>query len=138
MKKKKLPNIELTFHLRSSPSEIFKALSDSKELVKWWPVKAFISPEERRFSLTFYNGFVMAGEISNFKEKKSISFSWVEGVATFELDRKGKGTLLKLLHDGFETPEALARSSPLWSYYLTNMKSVLDHGIDLRSKYDSL
>lgn len=134
---KKLPRIQLTFHLQSAPSEVFRALTDPKTLVKWWPAKAFVSAGEKRFTLTFQNGFVMSGELSNLKENKSISFSWVEGIASFELYNKGKGTFLKLHHDGFKSPEALARSSAGWSYYLMNMKSVLHHGIDLRSKGDN-
>lgn len=133
----KLPSIDLTFYLQSSPSKVFRALTDSETLVKWWAAKPSVSPEEKKFSLMFDNGFEIDGEISNFKKNKSISFSWVEGIASFELYNKGKGTILKLHHDGFKSPEALARSSAGWSYYLTNMKSVLDHGIDLRFKGDS-
>ncbi len=134
---RKLPSIDLTFHLQSSPSEVFRALSDSDMLVKWWAAKASISPEEKKFSLIFDNGFEIDGEISNFKKNKSISFSWVEGISSFELSNKRNDTLLKLHHDGFDSPEALARSSSGWSYYLANMKSVLDYGTDLRSKGDS-
>jgi uncharacterized protein YndB with AHSA1/START domain len=134
---RRLPSIDLTFHLQSSPSEVFRALSNSETLVKWWPTKASVSSEEKRFSLIFDNGFEIDGEISNFKKNKSISFSWVEGISSFTLSSKKDGTLLKLHHDGFESHEALARSSSGWSYYLTNMKSVLDHGTDLRSKDDS-
>jgi len=97
-----------------------------------------IDPAEGgRFTLVMKNGFVWEGKIRGMKENKAVSFSWVEGVASFALARKGKGTLLKLSHTGFETTDALAQSSAGWSYYLTNLKSVLDHGADLRSKEDS-
>ena len=134
---KKLPSIDLTFHLNSPVGDVFKALSDSERLVTWWSKEASISPEEKRFSLTFENGFEIDGKLSKFKKNKSIAFSWVEGISSFELSNKNTGTLLKLHHDGFVNPEALARSSAGWVYYLTNMKSVLDHGIDLRSTNDS-
>jgi len=37
---------------------------------------------------------------------------------------------------GFKDTEHFAECSSRRAYYLTNMKSVLDHGKDLRSKYD--
>jgi hypothetical protein len=83
------------------------------------------------------NGFVWEGKLSSFKEGKSLSIRWVEGTASFELLRRRKGTLLKLLHNGFDSAENLVLSSAGRSYYHINLKSVLDHGIDLRLKDDS-
>lgn len=133
-----LPDIELTFRLEATPSEVFAALTDSKALAKWWAAKAMVDASEGGwFSLSFKNGFVWDGKLSRFVDNRTVSYSWVEGTASFKLARKGKGTLLKLRHTGFRTARALAQSSAGWSYYLTNMKSVLDHGTDLRSKDDS-
>jgi uncharacterized protein YndB with AHSA1/START domain len=132
-----LPDIETTFYIEAAPSRVFAALTDSNELVKWWPVKAMIdNVEGGRFSLTFKNGFVMEGKLSGFKVNSSVSFSWVEGTASFKLLKTKGGTLLRLHHIGFVTPEALWMSSGGWSYYLTNLKSVLGHGVDLRAKQD--
>ncbi len=134
----KLPDIEQTFHLEAAPSEVFAALTDSKAIRTWWPVKAVIDPADGgRFSLTFKNGFVWDGKLFGFAKNRSVSFSWVEGTASFELVSKGRGTLLKLRHTGFKTARSMGPSSAGWSYFLTNMKSVLDHGTDLRSKDDS-
>jgi len=133
----KIPDIERTFHLEAAPKEVFAALTDSVYLEKWWPVKARVDPAEGgRFSMVFQNGFVLDGKLLNFEENKSVTFSWVAGTATFELKRKGKGTSLKLHHAGIDSTESLASASSGWSYYLANLKSVLDHGADLRSKDD--
>ncbi len=134
----KLPDINQTYALEAPPSKVFAALTDSRELVKWWAVKARVDPVDGgRFSLVFNNGFVWDGKLSNFEENKSVSFSWVEGTASFKLVKKGEGTLLKLHHAGFVHAERLAASTAGWTYYLSNLKSVLDHGTDLRSKEDS-
>jgi hypothetical protein len=88
--------------------------------------------------LVFDNGFIWDGKLSSFKENKSVSFPWVQGTATFKLSKKGKGTLLKLDHQGFVGVQELAASTAGWTYYLSNLKSLLDHGIDLRSKEDAV
>jgi uncharacterized protein YndB with AHSA1/START domain len=134
----RLPDIEQRYHLESSPAKVFAALTDPRILAKWFPARALFDPVKGgRFSLVMKNGFVWEGKLSGLKEGKSLSIPWVEGTASFEVVRRRKGTLLKLHHDGFESAENLVLSSAGWSYYLTNLKSVLDHGIDLRAKEDS-
>ena len=87
----------------------------------------------------------MTGKVKKFERDKAVSLSWhdrlrngkrVETRANFRLAKKGQGTLLRLNHTGFHDPEHFADCSSRWGYYLTNMKSVLDHRVDLRSKYD--
>jgi uncharacterized protein YndB with AHSA1/START domain len=135
----KLPDIKQTYHLKAPPSTVFAALTDSKVLVKWWPKKAQIDPiKGGRFSLVFGNGFIWEGKLSSFNENKLVSFPWVQGTATFRLSKKGKGTLLKLHHAGIAGVQELAASTAGWTYYLSNMRSVLDHGVDLRSDEDSV
>jgi uncharacterized protein YndB with AHSA1/START domain len=134
----KLPDIEQSFYLEAPPSKVFAALTDSKVLSRWFAVKAKIDQGEGGwFSLTMKNGFVWEGKLSGCRVNKSVSYPWVEGTASFGLAGKGRGTMLRLNHTGFETADALVQSSAGWSYYLTNLKSVLDHGTDLRSKDDS-
>lgn len=87
----------------------------------------------------------MDGAVKKFEANKAVSFTWsdklksgetAETRASFEVASKGNGTLLRLRRTGFRDPEHFAECSSRWGYYLTNMKSVLDHDTDLRSKYD--
>lgn len=87
----------------------------------------------------------MTSKVKKYEKDKAISFEWLDKLrdgrmakttASFQVARKGTGTLLKLRHSGFKDPEHYADCSSRWAYYLTNMKSVLDHRSDLRSKYD--
>lgn len=88
----------------------------------------------------------MVGKVEAYEESKSVSYSWhdkldggriADTTASFDVSEKGDGTLLRLRHTGFTDPEHFAECSSRWGYFLTNMKSVLDHGVDLRSEYDS-
>jgi uncharacterized protein YndB with AHSA1/START domain len=87
----------------------------------------------------------MTGKVKRFEPNRTISLSWIDRLkngkvaqttASFEVMKKGSGTLLRLHHTGFRDPEHFADCSSRWGYYLTNMKSVLDHRTDLRSRYD--
>ncbi|MCI4353530.1 MAG: hypothetical protein L3K14_09170 [Thermoplasmata archaeon] len=60
---------------------------------------------------------------------------------TIELSRKGRGTLLRVHHVGYPSPlrrwATYGGTGSRWAYFLTNPKSVLEHGTDLRSPHDT-
>lgn len=87
----------------------------------------------------------MDGQILQITRGRSVSFLWVDRLpngkmvktrASFRVTAKGRGTVLSLRHSGFTVPEHFAECASRWAYYLTNLKSVLEHGKDLRSKWD--
>jgi uncharacterized protein YndB with AHSA1/START domain len=138
--------IEQVYYFQSPPEEVFGALTDSKMLVKWFLSNAKVVPKKGgSYSFDWIGGYHMDGEVKKFKANEAVSFTWSdklksgetsETTASFEVASKGNGTLLRLRHTGFRDPEHFAECSSRWGYYLTNMKSVLDHDTDLRSKYD--
>jgi uncharacterized protein YndB with AHSA1/START domain len=131
---------------KAQPEKIFQALTQPKMLVKWFLSKAKLDPKKGgSYSFDWIGGYHMTDKVKRFEENKAVSFSWIDKLkngetarttASFEVAKKGRGTLLKLRHTGFKDPEHFADCSSRWAYYLTNMKSVLDSGLDLRSKYD--
>ncbi len=134
------------YFFKASPEEVFDALVRPKILTKWFLSKAKLEPKKGgTFSFDWYGGYHMTDKVKKFEDNKSVSFSWSDKLkngeiakttAAFEVVKKGKGSVLKLRHSGFKDPEHFADCSSRWAYYLTNMKSVLDNGRDLRSKYD--
>ncbi len=139
-------SIKQSYYFTSSPSKVFQGLTEPKKLVKWFLSKARVEQEEGgKYSFDWIEGYHMDGKVKRFDKDKSVSYSWhdrlangrlVETTASFQVAKKGRGTILKLRHTGFKDPEHFAECSSRWGYYLTNMKSVLEHGADLRSKYD--
>ena len=139
--------IEQSYYFEAPLKKVFQALTDPKMLVKWFLSKATVVPRKGgSYSFDWIGGYHMTGNVKRFEMNKAVSFSWSDKLksgewantrATFKVAKKGHGTLLKLRHTGFEDPEHFAECSSRWGYYLTNMKSVLDHGTDLRSEYDS-
>jgi uncharacterized protein YndB with AHSA1/START domain len=135
-----------SYYFLASPEEVFNAIADPKVLVKWFLSNAKLVPKKGGdYAFDWIGGYHMTGKVKRFEPNIAVSYSWhdrlangemVETLASFELAKKAKGTLLRLRHTGFHDPEHFAECSSRWGYYLTNLKSVLDHGIDLRSKYD--
>ena len=138
--------IEQAYFFKAPPKKVFQALTDSRVLTKWFLSKANVVPKRGgTYAFDWIGGYHMTGEVKEIEANKSVSYSWhdrlesgevTNTIASFEVVRKGNGTLLKLHHTGFEDPVHFAECSSRWGYYLTNMKSVLEHGKDLRSKYD--
>ncbi|HZY94139.1 MAG TPA: SRPBCC domain-containing protein [Candidatus Bathyarchaeia archaeon] len=137
---------EQSYYFKAAVEKVFQSLTDSKKLTKWFLSKAKLVPEKGGSStFDWLGGYHMTGKVKQFDPNKAISFSWndklkngqvAKTTASFKVARKGKGTLLRLRHTGFKDPEHFADCSSRWGYYLTNLKSVLDHDTDLRSKYD--
>lgn len=138
--------IEQSYHFKAPQARVFRALTDPKLLEKWFLSKAKLVPEKGgAYSFNWIGGYHMTGNVKRFEPDKAVSFSWTDKVkngkvakttASFRISGKGDGSLLRLRHTGFKDPEHFADCSSRWGYYLTNMKSVLDHRTDLRSKYD--
>lgn len=148
----KIPPIEHTFYYAVSPDRLFAAFTDPAELAKWFVEKASIAPRKgAAFRLTWAGGYTMRGKVKSIEPGKRLALAWVdrfEGGKVFETEarfvftKKGRGTLLTLTHRGFKSGKKwVALYGGIesgWAYYLTNLRSVLEHGIDLRSDRDAL
>ena len=146
------PSIRQTFYYKVSPERVYRALTEPSELVKWFPDRAQISLKPGgRFYLTWKAGFTMRGKVKAVKPPTELRVTWIDripGVSTFETEArfklvgKGKGTLLTVHHSGFESGQRwislYGAVQSGWAYYLTNLRSVLEHKIDLRTSNDSL
>jgi len=138
--------IEQFYYFEASPKKVFKALTTPKGLTKWFLSGAKIKAKEGGdYSFDWLGGYHMKGKVKKIEKNSVVSFSWhdkldsgemTESTVIFKVAKRGKGTLLRVTHTGFHDPVHYAECASRWAYYLTNMKSALDHGIDLRSKYD--
>lgn len=138
--------IEQSYYFDTPPERVFDALTEPKLLVRWFLAKANVDRKAGGgYAFDWIGGYHMVGKVEAFQANRTVSYSWHDKLesgemattkASFKVTRKGNGTLLRLRHTGFTVPEHFAECSSRWGYYLTNMKSVLDHGVDLRSEYD--
>jgi len=148
----RIPPVEQTFYYAAPPAEVFAALTEPKELTKWFLEKAAITLRKGgAFKFTWLGGFSMKGKVKSVASPKQLVLNWVdrlpdgklyETVAQFDLQKKGKGTLLTVTHRGFKKGRKwiglYGAVQSGWAYYLTNLRSLLEHGVDLRSGQDAL
>ena len=137
---------EQSYYFEASPSKVFRALTDPRVLVDWFLSSAELEPRSGgRFDFVWFGGYHMQSKIARFRRNRSVAFEWIDSMpgggsaktlASFTVSKKGKGSLLALRHTGFRDPRHYAECSARWGYYLTNLKSVVDHGVDLRSHLD--
>jgi uncharacterized protein YndB with AHSA1/START domain len=147
---KKGRTVKQAYFFNSAPESVFGALTNSKKLTKWFLSKARFSPRRGgEYSFTWLGGYRQTGKVRRFVRDRFLTLSWpnkldngkeVMTEVAFTISPKGKGTLLRLVHTGFKEGEGWTELyggvQAGWAYYLMNLKAVLDHGIDLRSKYD--
>jgi uncharacterized protein YndB with AHSA1/START domain len=136
------------YYIRCRPEEVFRAITDSESIVKWLCDRAQISLRNGGpYSLGWKDGPTHTGTVLDLVPGKSITLSWAwPGVDltgtkfTLAVEEKGEGSLLTVEHSGFPRSE---RWTDLyggaewgWTYFAMNLKSVLEHGHDLRSAPD--
>ena len=149
MAPRKTRTVSQEYFIRASLKKVFAAISDPERLTRWMVSEATVSPRKGGdYSLTWKAGYHHEGKVLEFVRGKRITLAWpyhdgtkLLGVTRFQLSVRpeGDGTLLKVQHSGFPRTEAwvdiYAGSGAGWAYYMMNLKSVLEHGNDLRSMH---
>jgi uncharacterized protein YndB with AHSA1/START domain len=130
--------LEAAFFFEAPASRVFEALTEPELLLKWFLTRAELEPRAGgKYSFEWNNGYALKGRISRYRKDRALSYTFgsEDDIVSFELSRRGKGTLITI-RDGLTDPDSLASRAGHWAYYLMNLKSVLENGKDLRSKLD--
>lgn len=142
-------SIRQQFFIRAPTDKVYRALSEPSRLRTWFLKEAKISLRKQgRYAFAWNDGHEHSGRVLEVLRGESISFSWEQvgpdhAVAKtkvrFTVIPKKKGTLVRVVHSGLPKHETWVEtaltSSSLWTFYLLNLKSVLEKGHDLRSKH---
>jgi uncharacterized protein YndB with AHSA1/START domain len=148
----KPPTIQQTYVFTAPPARVFAALTEPKLLTKWFVEKASLTPRKGgNFRLSWGHAATMRGKVLEIEPSKKLYLQWVdrfdggrvfETEARFEIAKHGRGAKLTVTHRGFKSGKKWVALHGMissgWAYYLQNLRSVLDHGTDLRSPSDSL
>ncbi len=147
----KIPRIQQTYQFAASPERVFAALTEAGQLVKWFSEKATVTPRKGGGYRLTWGEYTMRGRVTSIERPKKLVLAWIdrfpggkvfETEAQFSFAKRGKGTLLTLTHRGFKSGKKwvalYGAVQSGWAYYLLNLKSFLDHGVDLRSAHDAL
>ena len=148
MPSSKTVSVARQFFIRAPPRRVFEAISTPRGLASWLVVRADLpSKTGARYELEFEGGWLHQGTIQRVRAGRSIALTWAwPGVAlkgtvfTLSVRPQKGGALLRLVHSGFPRQlkwmDLYGVTEWGWTYHGLNLKSVLEHGHDLRSGED--
>ncbi len=119
---------------------IFAYLSEAEKLAMWFPEQAII---EARLGGKYHFRFrdedgVWSGVVTDFIRGNTLGYTWlppgetVETTVHFKLSPQGGQTLVELTQSGFLSSSEQDKAVTAWTFYLENLKSVIEEGSDLR------
>ena len=134
--------------VRASPRKVFEAISTPAGLASWMVVRADLPAKTgAKYELEFDGGWRHQGTVRRFQAGRSIALTWawngvpLKGtVLTISVRPKKGGALCRFVHQGFprekKWTDLYGITEWAWTYYGMNLKSVLETGHDLRSRFD--
>jgi uncharacterized protein YndB with AHSA1/START domain len=142
---------DIYFFLSAPPKTVFDSWATPRGLESFFVKRCTASAEgkDRRADESFlendyYNwdwffDYSSSGRILNIHDGKSLSFTFGKCVVTVEFRPHDDGTLLHLCQSGMSPTEEDKTRIHLdcrggWIYFLTNLKALLEHQVDVRDK----
>jgi uncharacterized protein YndB with AHSA1/START domain len=144
--------VQETFYYDASPAKVYAALTEADKLSRWFVRRAKITPTPNApFTFVWRGGYSLRGKVKSAIPGRSLRLSWPDRFgkgkvflteARFDLRKKGRGTVLTIVHRGFKSGPAWVRLHGSvqagWAYHLLNLRAYLSHGVDLRVDEDSV
>ncbi len=138
--------IEKSVTINTNADRIVAALTESKQLEKWFPTEAKTEPRAGgRYFLRFVrpgeDDHVVEGEFTNVSPQK-VTTTWpMEGLGDTSVDwllsKSGSGTSVRMVHnnigEGGPWDQVRAMMDPGWEMFVNNLKNYLEGGSDLRA-----
>lgn len=139
--------------ISSSADRIYNAISTQKEIEKWFLSRAeFTMPDQvkrdsespiqkgDRYEWNWHGShFLAKGEVLEVNGRDKIKFTFLTCITTFEIKSENGENVVELTQE--EIPEDEASIVDLhvgctrgWIFYLANLKSYLEGGLDLRNR----
>lgn len=128
--------------IASDPASIFDYLVDAKKLESWFPDQAVSEAQlggRYHFRWNDMTG-VWSGRYTNFIRGNTLAYTWeapgdeYETTVLIKLIPQAGGTLVEMTHSGFTSNAALDKAIKAWLFYLDNLRSVIEQGVDLREQ----
>ncbi|WP_298760468.1 SRPBCC domain-containing protein [uncultured Psychroserpens sp.] len=123
--------------INESVSKVFKAISTSDGLDKWWSKSTLGLPKlNEKYTLNFGNDCIWKAIVSKFDINKEFQLTivdshidWLHTKVGFQLINKGNCTEVVFTHSGWkEANEHFKNSSYCWAMYLRILKRYVEFG----------
>jgi len=142
---KKISFIEQTVVVRKPQADVFKALTDADELMRWFPTRVESDPRaggKFKFTWEFVNAEEngsQEGEYVEIQPTDMLSYTWkadVPTLVTFNLSEADGETTVVLDHaslqEGADLDKLRSDHVNQWGFFLMNLKGYLEAGMDMR------
>ena len=131
----------LKIAIKASPEKVFKAWTDGKIVSRWFSVKAEIEPKKNgRIYYEWLAGDKLEARIIEIVKNRKfvIPFGSKGERLEVKIKKHGSGSICELRQYNMKTGPKDRVNMHMgcktgWVFFLTNLKSYLEHGIDLRS-----
>lgn len=130
--------------IASDTMGIFAYLSTKEKLEQWLPEQAVFEPQlggKYHFRLKDSDD-VLSGLVTEFIRGNTLGLTWMppgnayETNLRFKLQPQAGGvTLLELSQSGFASDDDLDKGVKFWGFYLQNLKTVIEQGLDMRAEH---
>ncbi len=145
-------SIDVSLEIDASTEDVYKALTDASELVRWFPLEAGEN-EDGTVWMSWGDGNKFSGTVAASEPPRHVRFLYrqpppardpdtlteddlVEIVPDYRLETKGGKTVLRLVHSGFgdgsDWDELFDATRTGWAFELRGLKHYLEnhHGHD--------
>ena len=141
-------SVDHQYFIRTEPAAVFRALTEPAWLTRWLCDTAEISPRKGgSYRFGWNGGPTHTGTIVEYAPDQRVAFAWrwpgveLDGtVLSLTVTPREGGALLNVQHTGFPRQEQwvdlYGGAEWGWTYFAMNLKSVLEHGHDLRAAPD--
>ena len=142
-----MKELKQEIQVSAPPRQVFQALTDAREIERWWTTKARSEPRKDggfRYDWTFPEAperdHVQEGRYIEFEDGSRVSYPWKVGdrntEVDFTVDGNGAATRLVMEHRGWAPgmEEAYERHDQGWRFFLGNLKSYLEEKVDRRAE----
>jgi|GEM_PF-699041 len=123
--------IEQTYDIKASPEDVWRALTDAKEIAEWSGANAYFVPQPGAM-YTLWNGDI-TGKVLKAEPPALLSQTWqpkdwtrTDSVVTFMLGRSKDGTKVVLLHENVEDADYGGTNEGWNDHYLGAIKKMLE------------
>ena len=130
---------ELSLEIDASPEAVWSALTEARELERWFPLRAEVEPRPGgRYFLSWENEWQDEGRIQIFEPNRHLRTSWAgeradraaQLAVDYHLEGRGGRTVLRLVHSGFGRDASWDREfdgiSLGWSFELRSLRHYLE------------
>jgi len=132
------PDIQKTISIKTSADNVFKAISDEKELQKWWVDVPKLEQKvggtlEFKFlkenSARLQKDYVVKGKVLEIIPNKKLVYTWnpvdepelAGSVVTWSLQEDSGQTKVTVIHSGLENCKSYDLLVEGWSYFISRL-----------------